>query len=142
MSEPHYRILASGPSRPFEISGGLMEGYTSSGYEPPLRDVVDLHHAWESREGVILGLRVQPCDVSYGYPASDGVIIGAWETGFILSGGINVLYDAETTNLAALNRVLSLAAFLAERLHQTRIYVSVGGKDYICERVEGGADNG
>lgn len=131
-----YKRIALGKARPFEISGGLQEGY-GDGPNHDIQEVIDIHHAWQRRWGRVLGIRVARCTLSYGWPASPfdpTTIFGASEPGFIVSGGINVLYDGETADATAWHRVISLAMALASKLNQTRIYVTWDGQDSIWER--------
>lgn len=130
----NYFELAAGVSRPYTITGGLLEGYDRiTGRVHPLHDVIKAHHAWQAEKRVILEMAAREITLSYGSLKPDGVW-SCQEPGFIASGSINVLYDSHLTEGEALDRVLSLATYLAKALNQVRIYVVYGGRDYILQR--------
>ena len=129
-----YTRIAVGKSRPFEISGGLVEGY-GDGPDHDIQDVIDLHHSWQRHHKTILGVRIARCTISYGWTADgEDRIMAHSEPGFILSGGINVLYAADMNDAQANDIIVSLAAHLADGLKQTRIYITWNGEDKIFER--------
>jgi len=127
-----YKVVGKGLARHFEITGGLQEGYGSSGKLHHLDDVVAAHHDWQRATGKILGLTIEPNQVSYGWP-QDGAIQCATERGFALRGGISVLYAADTNDDDVWKLLESLAAFIADTLGQTRIYLSYAQEDRILQ---------
>lgn len=127
-----FRIAARGAARSFVITGGLREGYEADGKLHTLAEVVTAHHAWQGERKLVLGLVVSPADPSYGWPDGDD-IRSATEPGFMLSGGINVQYDAKLSDDEARDRLLDLATFIAGRLGQTRVYVRFLGEDFILQ---------
>lgn len=128
-----YNVVASGPERRFEITGGLQEGYGGLGTLHTLENVVAAHHEWQRTVGIILGCTVAACTVSYGWPEGD-TVHGASEPGFILSGALNVQYTTNVADSTALHHLSNLAACLAEHLAQERMYFSFRGQAYILER--------
>jgi len=133
-----YTAIASGLARRWEITGSLDEGYTGYDRGHTLQAVERAHRIWQEREGLILGALLTPATVLYGIPWH-GAVRAAYERGWILSGVISTLYDADLSDEEALTRVLSLAAFLADQLSQQRIYAVDEGTQHILERAEGTA---
>lgn len=128
-----YRIAARGAARHFTINGGLQEGYGPSGKLHTMEEVIEAHHDWQSERRQPFGVLISQSDPSYGWPTDDGGFHSAVEPGFKVEGGINVFYDANLTDEEALERILSLAEFIATRLGQTRVYVSYKGEDIIIQ---------
>lgn len=128
-----YKIAARGKARHFTINGGLQEGYGPTGKLHTMEEVSQAHHDWQSERRQPFGVLISQSDPSYGWPTDDGAIYSAVEPGWKVEGGINVFYDAHLTDEGALERVLSLAEFLATRLGQTRVYVSFMGEDIIIQ---------
>ncbi len=128
-----YRIAASGPARHFTIYGGLQEGYGPSGTLHEMEEVIQAHHDWQAERRQSFGVVISKSEPSYGWPTEDGSIRSAVEPGFKVEGGINVFYDANLTDEEALERILSLAEFIATRLGQTRVYVSYKDEDIIIQ---------
>lgn len=135
MSNFYYSYLASGPARSFAITGGLLEGYDRDhGYIHPIEDVIAAHATWQVKMGVIQELAIRPTTICYGSFDHNNEVIPASEPGFVASGGINVLYNNRVTDEEAFIRISDLAAWIADQLKQTRIYLTWAGRDYILER--------
>lgn len=134
---PSYRIAATGRERRFEIVVGLQEGYSGHGRLHDIEEVDRAHQAWQTATGLIQGATITQTTVSYGFrhPA-DGLIRGADEPVAVIAGAINVLYDADTTDDEARNRILSLAQYVGGQMGQQRVYVTFDGQATIYEAVE------
>lgn len=128
-----YETVAKGPERRFEITGGLQEGYEAYGAVHTLGDVVAAHHEWQRTLHMIIGVTVSACTISYGWPVKDETKCAS-EPGFNLSGVMNVQYADKVPDNVASEYLNSLAQLVAERLNQTRVYLSFMGTAYILER--------
>ena len=115
---------------------GLREGYGA--YREKVThtadDVIAAHHDWQRTMGHVQGIVVTECRLSYGWPVVDGVIHGADEPACMVSGNINILYDGSLTDQEGQERIVSLAAHLADALKQTRVYVRYNGYSLVLHR--------
>ena len=137
MTASRYGIKAIGLARHFMITGGLVEGYDIAPWNRRSRslyDVIVAHHAWQQHTGTVQELALRQVTLSYGAVNATGAVTAAEEPGFIASGAINVLYNPDLSDADALERVIDLACWLADALHQERIYVCWDGVDYILDR--------
>ena len=128
----NFKTIGEGQARHFQITGGLQEGYGDDGQLHEFNEVIAAHHAWQQKNGFVLGALLTPNTVSYGWP-KDGTIHCASESGWALSGGINVIYNASMSDAEVWERLESLASFVAEKLGQTRVYLSYAGVDRILQ---------
>jgi hypothetical protein len=133
MNTPPYDRVAEGPERRFAITGGLVEGYGGDGAVHTLEDVLAAHHAWQRTRRFIAGITVAPLTFSYGFPRQDEIACAS-EPGFLVAGCMNVQYHAQIPDEVARGYIESLAAFLADRLGQQRIYYSFMDRAAILER--------
>jgi len=138
MEQPAYgrfSIIARGDDLPFEIMLGMREGYGSGRHEPEhtLADVYAAHHEWQRHTGHVQGIFITPGILSYGWPDEGERIHGADEPACTVTGAINVIYDKEVPFGESKVRILSLAAFLADRLGQSRVYVRFVGECIVLE---------
>jgi hypothetical protein len=99
-----------------------------------VEEVIELHHRWQDEMGHVQGTFITPGRLSYGWLGIEGRIIGVHEPACMVTGNINVLYDATLTRDEAKERICSLAGYLAEHLGQSRIYVQFDGESLILER--------
>lgn len=133
--EHEYAVIAHGQDRAFEIMLGLREGYGNERHAPEhtVADVIAAHHDWQRTAGHVQGVGVTPIRLSYGWPGVAGEIVGADEPACLVTGNINVLYDASLTQDEARTRILFLADFLARRVGQSRVYVRFDGEVFILQ---------
>lgn len=135
-----YSILAAERGRHFEITGGLVEGYDNLNQYHSLDEVYEAHASWQKARNIIQGVRVMYVKILYGW-RENAELEWAEEPGFLISGGINILYDTDLSDDDALARILDLAEWMGAALGQTRMYVTFDERDYILERTESGYGN-
>lgn len=134
MSES-YQLIGIGRDRAFEIMLGMREGYGAQ-REDIVHDSIDViaaHHDWQITHSQIQGIVVTECFLSYGWPEGE-YIHSANEPACLVSGNINILYDYDLTDMQGQERIVSLAAHLADALRQTRVYVRYNGYSLVLHR--------
>lgn len=128
-----YDIVASGPERRFEITGGLQEGYDDRGALHTIQDVDNAHAEYQTLMCLSMGAMIEPTHISYGWPTGQSFRCAS-EIGFRVFGVLSVEHWRHTSNEDALDRVKELAELIAMRLGQLRVYFSFLGQAYILER--------
>lgn len=134
------KIIGIGPRRSFRLTVGTKPGYAPLGVAKTVNEVRDLIHEWlasrATEKKFILPGVLTAGQVVYVYPSDAGVVRAA-EPVCVYAGEVSTLYCADVADgdvTAALNE---LAAFLAEQLDQTRVYVAYGADTWVVEREAG-----
>ncbi len=126
-----YLIRSQGPYRPFEISGSLRIGESDDAPLATLTAVAHTHQRWQKEySGVIQIVTITQTLIS------TGQFEGPSFPGFVVAGAINPHYTSAYSDDDALERVQSLAEFLATELRLPRITFTFGGISSLLERVE------
>jgi hypothetical protein len=128
-----YDIVGRNAASSFSITGGLKEGYGSTGKTHDFAELIAAHHNWQAATGLILGGLISSNTITYGW-AQDGTINSASEAGWKFEGSKNVLYDEDVTDDAFRARLISLASALADALGQVKVYVYYAGESIILKR--------
>lgn len=122
-----YRVIATGPIREFQITLGLVEGYSDDGLKHPPKAAVTAIAKWYKlrqdeptltvtsivTQGAIVYRKVEPC--------------------VVVTGAASPITQTNVSDKAFKEAVLDLAKWLGEQFNQVRVYVQVLGEIVVLE---------
>lgn len=130
------RIIAAGPRRSFAVTVGTRPGYSPAAVAKSGVEV------WATILDWMVGRAKADMPFLTGV-VTPGQVLYAWKTGtghepvVTFAGEVSVLYSPNLGDSTVVLLLNELAGVLAEKLQQTRVYVSYKTESWILER-EGG----
>lgn len=131
--------ICEGPLRSFKIVIGLVEGYGREAKGHTIDEVIDialdhLKRRADAKLPFLSGI-VVPGNVCYAWKKDDNnEAESRTEPTAIYQGEVSPLYNKDLSDEDALEMLREMALEFAERLNQTRMYVSFLDKIYLFER--------
>lgn len=133
-------MLQTTERRSFQINIGLMEGY-SSGILHTKEEVLDLISLWmrnrmAAKLSCITGGTLIPGTMLYAWDSeATGLVVNREEV-VLFVGEVSPFYNADLSDVEAVNALKDLASFLGEKLNQSRMYVMFKSLIWILQNDE------